>query len=95
MGITMSSAQGVSICWVVDLCLQVTVLLAQMEATGVAFDAAVLLNWRQQVTAHIQRLRSRAIKLVGIEFNLSSASQLAQVLYEHLKLPVPTNQSKF
>lgn len=68
---------------------QVAVLLARMEVAGVAFAPAVLSDHRATLAGRLAAIKGRATQLVGYEFNLSSSSQLAQVLYQDLKLAPP------
>lgn len=68
---------------------QVAVLLAKMEVAGVAFAPAVLSDHRATLAGRLAAIKGRAIQLVGYDFNLSSSSQLAQVLYQDLRLAPP------
>ncbi len=62
-------------------------VLAAMERTGVAVDAAALKKMETVLAAQAQKLRDRIIALAGEDFNLDSPRQLAEVLFEDLKLP--------
>jgi DNA polymerase-1 len=63
-------------------------VLAEMEWVGVLIDPAVLGRISAEVTAQIDGLVRRIYELAGHEFNVASNKQLAQVLFEELKLPV-------
>ncbi len=63
-------------------------VLAEMEWVGVLIDPAVLGRISAEVTAQIDGLVKRIYELAGHEFNVASNKQLAQVLFEELKLPV-------
>ena len=40
---------------------------------------------------YIKALQAQAVKLAGMSFSLDSPKEVSQVLFEHLKLPVPPN----
>ncbi len=61
-------------------------VLARMERRGVFIDAAALARQSQELRARMQHLQAQARQVAGIEFNLDSPKQLAQVLYDHLQL---------
>jgi DNA polymerase-1 len=69
--------------------LQVAVLLAKMEVAGVACAPSALSTHRAILAGRLATIRVRATQLAGYEFNLSSSSQLAEVLYEDLGLTPP------
>lgn len=73
----------------VGLLPQVAVLLAKMEVAGVTFAPAVLSDHRATLAGRLAAIKGRATQLVGYDFNLSSSSQLAQVLYQDLRLAPP------
>lgn len=61
-------------------------LLAQMEAAGLGFDPWHLQAAGAQAKAHMARLEGEAARVAGRAFNLASPQQLAEVLYETLKV---------
>ena len=69
--------------------------LAQMEATGVAFDPSVLCGQIRQANRRLSEIEREADALVkkavpGAEpVSLASSADVARVLFEHLKLPIP------
>ena len=70
--------------------------LAQMEATGVAFDPSVLCRQMRQANRRLREIEREADALVskqvpGAEpaFSLASSADVARVLFENLKLPPP------
>jgi DNA polymerase-1 len=63
-------------------------VLAQMEQTGVAVDAEVLKAQEAVLARQAGTLRDRIVALAGKPFNVDSPRQLAEVLFEDLKLPV-------
>jgi len=68
--------------------MQVSTLLAKMEVCGVACAPALSAH-RATLAARLAAIKARATQLVGRDFNLSSSSQLAKVLYEDLRLTPP------
>ena len=68
------------------LLMQVAAILAKMEVCGVACAPRVLSDHRATLAARLAAIKGRATQLVGRNFNLSSSSQLAKVLYEDLRL---------
>jgi DNA polymerase-1 len=63
-------------------------VLARMERAGVAIDREALKEISAQVDASCGELLAEVYRLAGHEFNVGSPAQLAQVLFEELKLPV-------
>lgn len=74
-----------------DLCVQEVALskvLARMELAGVGIDRLGLEALNKEFGERLQTLRACVIRLAGREFNVGSPKQLAEVLFEDLKLPV-------
>jgi DNA polymerase-1 len=71
-----------------ELELPLLPVLAQMERRGVKLDASVLQTISTKVDAECESRVKHIHELAGEEFNVGSNPQLAQVLYEKLKLPV-------
>ena len=69
--------------------LPLTPVLAQMEARGVAIDAAAFQTFLSDVQSEIDRLTQEVFAAVGTTFNIRSAQQLGEVLFNALKLPSP------
>jgi DNA polymerase-1 len=68
--------------------LPVARVLAEMEETGIAVDAQALKAISAEFGAQLERLEEECYRLAGRRFNLNSPSQLRQVLFDELKLPV-------
>jgi DNA polymerase-1 len=68
-------------------------VLARMELTGVAIDAAVLARQREVLTSGVETYQTAAFAAIGHEVNLGSPKQLQTVLFEELRLP-PTRRTK-
>jgi DNA polymerase-1 len=84
-----AEAEGVGLAALArELELPLVPVLAQMEAAGVLVDRGVLAEVSRQVDASCAALLQDVYRLAGREFNVGSPAQLAQVLYEDLKLPV-------
>ncbi len=63
-------------------------VLADMEYRGITVDPRILDQQKAALVARIDAVRADIHRLVGHDFNLDSPRQLAQVLFEELKLPV-------
>jgi DNA polymerase-1 len=63
-------------------------VLARMERKGVRMDRAVLSGIQQKVDAECEAQLAEIYRHAGHEFNVNSNSQLAEVLYAQLKLPI-------
>lgn len=63
-------------------------VLTRMERAGVLIDTAALAEISKQVDASCEELLGAVYRHAGREFNVGSPLQLAQVLFEDLKLPV-------
>lgn len=63
-------------------------ILARMEQAGVLIDRDALKEISAQVDASCEQLLQEVYKHAGREFNVGSPLQLAQVLFDDLKLPV-------
>ncbi|MFA5059856.1 MAG: DNA polymerase I [Candidatus Omnitrophota bacterium] len=63
-------------------------VLFKMEEQGVCIDEALLGELSKDGDAKIQELTVKLFEMAGVEFNLNSPKQLAQILFEKLKLPV-------
>ncbi|MGD0166050.1 MAG: DNA polymerase I [Gaiellaceae bacterium] len=66
--------------------LPLTVVLAQMEATGVKIDAYRMGEITARLTEWIAELEARAQELAGEPFALGSPQQLGRILFEKLGL---------
>ncbi len=63
-------------------------VLAEMEWAGVQVDLAALGALSAEVEGQIQTLEQNIYALAGAEFNVASNRQLAEVLFQELKLPI-------
>ncbi|MBK2231516.1 DNA polymerase I [Francisella tularensis] len=70
-----------------ELEMPLTIILNQMEKTGVKIDATKLIQQSASLETSIKELESKCYNLAGQEFNLSSPVQLREILFEKLELP--------
>lgn len=68
--------------------LPLTYVLARMELAGIHVDREDLFAMSEEFTARKVEIEKRIYALAGHEFNIGSTKQLADVLFEELKLPV-------
>lgn len=65
-----------------------------MELWGIGINMEGCLWARSLLGKKLRYLEKEAYKLVGMTFSLSTAADIANVLYGHLKLPVPEGRNK-
>ena len=70
-----------------DLELPLIPVLAAIEQAGVRIDTDVLARMSARLEADLAALQRDIHALAGIEFNVNSPKQLAEVLFEKLQLP--------
>ena len=63
-------------------------VLVDVERAGVRIDAAALAAQSERVDTELTRRSGEIFRAAGGEFNINSPKQLADVLFEQLKLPV-------
>ena len=68
-------------------------VLVQMQRNGVAIDAAALSEMSVDLGAQLAQIQAGMYQVVGHEFNINSSQQLADVLFNELRLP-PTARTK-
>ena len=61
-------------------------VLAAMEERGIKVDKPALAKLKQELESEIKTLEEKIYKLAGLTFNLNSPKQLAEVLFEKLKI---------
>ena len=64
-------------------------VLAGMEQSGVAIDAAAFRAFLDDVQGRLDQLTAHVYELAGTQFNIRSAQQLGAVLFNGLGLPAP------
>jgi len=65
-----------------------SLVLAQMEHTGVKVDGAHLEKMGQELDQKLEQYTEQIYHLAGTSFNINSPKQLGEILYEKLDLPV-------
>jgi len=68
-------------------------VLKEMEETGIALDAEVLLALAREAASTLGVLEKEIYRLAGHEFKIGSTKQLAHVLFDELGLP-PARKTK-
>jgi len=68
--------------------MPLTLVLADMERTGVLIDAKLLNQQSKELAAKITALENQAYQEVDQVFNLSSPKQLQEIFYQKLGLPI-------
>ena len=61
-------------------------VLATMEFTGVRIDGEALSQSSEILTKEMQNMEQEIFQLVGFEFNVSSAKQVGEILFDRLKI---------
>ncbi|KAL6623093.1 hypothetical protein ACP70R_032972 [Stipagrostis hirtigluma subsp. patula] len=69
-------------------------VLADMELWGIGADMDACLRARHIIIKKLKELEKEAYKLAGKSFSLNAAADIADILYTHLKLPVPKGCEK-
>ena len=69
-------------------------VLAEMEITGVNVDKVALQSSSVVLSGQIEKLEKEIYELAGMEFNVSSARQVGEVLFERLKLDEKAKKTK-
>ncbi|NDW17655.1 DNA polymerase I [Dysgonomonas sp. 216] len=69
-----------------DIELPLIYVLADMEYTGVVLDKETLGESSEVLTKELQRIENEIYSLAGTEFNINSARQVGEVLFEKLKV---------
>lgn len=69
-------------------------VLADMELWGIGVDMEGCLKARKVLSEKLRCLQKKAYELAGMTFSLHAAADIANVLYGHLKLPIPEGHGK-
>lgn len=65
-----------------------------MEDQGIGVDMEGCLKARHLLVKKLKILEKEAYNLAGMTFSLYMPADIANVLYEHLKLPIPEGHKK-
>ncbi len=77
-----------------DLELPLVPVLADLERTGIRVDTQILAAQASRIDAELATRSARIYALAGMEFNINSPKQLAEVLFDKLQLPVMKRTGK-
>ena len=77
-----------------DLELPLVPVLVDIERAGIRVDTQVLDEQSAELETKLAGHRTRIYELAGEEFNINSPKQLAQILFEKLKLPTRKRTGK-
>lgn len=69
-----------------DIELPLVYVLADMEYTGVRLDTDALGEYSKTLTLELQNIESKIYTEAGSEFNINSAKQVGEVLFDKLKI---------
>ena len=70
-----------------DVEMPLVSVLAAMEYNGVSLDTALLRKMSGEISDALKTVTERIYELAGTIFNIDSPKQLAEILFERLKLP--------
>jgi DNA polymerase-1 len=69
-------------------------VLAEMERAGVRVDPKALQTMSHAMEKEVRRLEKEIWELAGLEFNVNSPTQLAEILFDKLNLQPPARRGK-
>jgi DNA polymerase-1 len=74
--------------------LPVSAVLAEAERAGIRVDPAALQTMSGAMEIEIRRLEKEIWELAGVEFNVNSPTQLAEILFDKLNLQAPFRRGR-
>ena len=74
--------------------LPVAAVIAEVERAGIRVDPKALDAMSQTMEKEVRRLEKEIWQLAGIEFNVNSPTQLAEILFDKLKLQPPVRRGR-
>ena len=77
-----------------DIEMPLIYVLAEMEYTGVTLDTVALKQSSEELTAALKKLEKEIYELAGMKFNINSARQVGEVLFDHLKIEEKARKTK-
>ena len=77
-----------------DIEMPLVYVLAEMEYTGVTLDTVALKQSSKELTIALKELEKEIYELAGIKFNINSARQVGEVLFDHLKIEEKARKTK-
>ena len=76
-----------------DVEIPLTIVLADMEKTGVLIDREKLVSLGDEFESNLKSMEEQIYELAGEEFNINSPKQLGEILFDKLGLP-PVKKTK-
>jgi DNA polymerase-1 len=77
-----------------DIEMPLIYVLAEMELTGVKIDPQALRAYSEELGRSIAELETEIYQLAGTTFNINSAKQVGDVLFEKLRIEVNNKKTK-
>lgn len=77
-----------------DIEMPLVYVLAEMEYTGVTLDRRALKLSSEVLTKELTTLEQEIYQLAGMEFNINSAKQVGEVLFDRLKIEEKAKKTK-
>ena len=77
-----------------DMEMPLVHVLVDMEATGVTVDRQALQQISAELTGVVGELEQTIYQLAGMRFNINSARQVGEILFDHLKIEGNTKKTK-
>jgi DNA polymerase-1 len=74
--------------------LPLAAVLAEMERTGIRVDPQALQTMSRSMEKEVRRLEQEIWQLAGLEFNVNSPTQLAEILFDKLNLQASARRGK-
>jgi DNA polymerase-1 len=74
--------------------LPLAAVIADIERAGILVDPAALRKMSDSMDKEVRRLEQDIWKLAGIEFNVNSPTQLAEIIFDKLNLQGPARRGK-
>jgi len=74
--------------------LPLAAVLADMERSGVLVDPKALAKMSESMEKEVRRLEKEIWDAAGVEFNVNSPPQLAEILFDKLNLQPPSRRGK-
>lgn len=77
-----------------DIEMPLIYVLTEMELTGVTLDTFALKQSSITLTGELKKLEKEIYEMAGIKFNINSARQVGEVLFERLKIEEKAKKTK-
>lgn len=77
-----------------DVEMPLVYVLAEIECTGVTLDRKALKQSSEVLTKELTTLEQEIYQLAGVEFNINSAKQVGEILFDKLKIEEKAKKTK-